>query len=81
METIAGQGHLGPLAAEAGLPFTYEETKELAKKSDELSLDDLDAAAGGSDPELGRGVCVEILINPYAGNRPAPIGDAQLRRP
>ena len=77
METIAGQGHLGSLAAEAGLPFTYEETKELAKKSNELSLDDLDAAAGGSESELGRGVCVEILINPYAGDRPAGMADAR----
>ena len=36
-----------PLAEEAGLPFTYEEAQELASGSEKLSLDDLDAAAGG----------------------------------
>lgn len=40
-------GRAAPLAAEAGLPFTYEEARELASGGQELSLDDLDTAAGG----------------------------------
>ena len=39
---------VAPLADEAGLPFTYEEAQETASGSEELSLDDLDAAAGGT---------------------------------
>lgn len=48
---------VAPLAAEAGLPFTFEELMALAAASQELSLDDLDEAAGGFcfGPGLGEG--------------------------
>ena len=40
-------GILAPLAAEAGLPFTYEEGVAYASQGKELSDDELDAVAGG----------------------------------
>lgn len=36
-----------PLAAEVGLPFTFEEAKGVVAESEELDLDDLDEVAGG----------------------------------
>lgn len=41
------EGILAPLAAEAGLPFTYEEGVAYASQGKELSDDELDAVAGG----------------------------------
>lgn len=40
---------VAPLAAEVGLPFTFEEAKAYAEEDQEVSLDDVDAVAGGED--------------------------------
>lgn len=46
---------VAPLAAEVGLPFTYDDAKELAREGAELSDDALDAVAGGVCFILGAG--------------------------
>lgn len=76
-ERAAFEAVMAPLAAEAGLPFTYEEAKELAEESDELSLDDLDAAAGGFELEACFGYGIEVGTNPYPDARPAGLADAR----
>ena len=38
---------IAPLAAEAGIPFTYDEGRAFATKDAELSDEELDAVAGG----------------------------------
>lgn len=49
---------VAPLAAEVGLPFTYEEVEEYTSGDEVLSLDDLDEAAGGKS--LDGGICATI---------------------
>ena len=52
---------LVPLAEETGLPFTYEEAREYAMENRELSLDEGNAAAGGSaDVDDGTSWCFYI---------------------
>lgn len=52
---------VAPLAAEAGLPFTYDEAIEYADGDREVSLDEADGAAGGQDvPSNGYGICLVV---------------------
>jgi hypothetical protein len=44
-----------PLAAEVGLPFTFEEAKGFVAESEQLDLDDLDEVAGGVSFCIGVG--------------------------
>lgn len=46
---------VAPLAAEAGLPFTVDEAREFAQGDREISLDEVDAAAGGDGMCIGFG--------------------------
>ena len=46
---------IAPLAAEAGLPFTYEDAKALAAEGTELGDEALDAVAGGGCFIVGLG--------------------------
>ena len=58
-EAAAFAALVAPLAAEVGLPFTYEEARALADQDVEVSLDDVDAVAGGEDvPSYGSGFCL-----------------------
>ena len=49
-----------PLAEEIGLPFTFEEAKALSVEGREVTLDEADAIAGGSDVDQGWSFCLVI---------------------
>lgn len=54
---------VAPLAAEAGIPFTYDEATAVADYTKELDEADLDAFAGGGvsfSGGVGVGVCKEL---------------------
>ena len=53
---------VAPLAAEAGLPFAYEEAREYATGVTEFSADDLAIGTGGHEDYLGQpdGSCIFI---------------------
>ena len=58
---------VAPLAAEAGLPFTYDEARALVEEDSELSDDSLDAVAGGSCIVLGLGERTGACMGEYFG--------------
>lgn len=60
---------VAPLAAEAGLPFTYEEGAEYAASGKGLSDAELDAVAGGGAFcfILGVGERVDACVTEYLG--------------
>lgn len=54
---------IAPLAAEAGMPFTYDEVTAVAEDAKEIDDADLEAFAGGGvefSGGLGIGVCKEL---------------------
>ena len=62
-EAAAFAALVAPLAAVAGLPFTFEEAMAVAEEDREVSLDDADAVAGGEDvPSYGMNICLVIGI-------------------
>ena len=45
---------IAPLAAEAGLPFTYDEAREFVTEEFDLNENELAAVAGGTQNSLGK---------------------------